>query len=218
MGFLFDENAEIVINQALPVIGRKWLMNKDIIEQANKRETISDMLAFLIERGTLMESVVLVEREVLMEEVAQIEPPEDLIFDVDSQGRYLFRCYACGKVEYRKRHRYLKRSYCNLECYKSKPNIQSNTRIERKTMLWLHERGISFEPQKEVLNARPDIFIPPNICLYIDGDLWHNSPHQIMKDKRVTERLESAGYKVVRIPEKLVHEKDFSQLAFLLIP
>lgn len=62
--------------------------------------------------------------------------------------------------------------------------------------------GLSFCPQKSIAGiVLVDIFIEPNICIFIDGDYWHNYPLGLEKDQRQNKLLESWGYKIIRIWE-----------------
>ena len=51
----------------------------------------------------------------------------------------------------------------------------------------LDDVGIGYQAHKGILRAQPDIFIEPNICIFIDGDYWHfnPNPHIIKNQKRV---------------------------------
>jgi DNA mismatch endonuclease (patch repair protein) len=76
--------------------------------------------------------------------------------------------------------------------------------------------GIKFEKHKPII-GQPDIFIEPNICLFIDGDYWHANPNKyssevsITKDKKakniwardiqVNNELSKMGYLIVRLWE-----------------
>jgi len=96
----------------------------------------------------------------------------------------------------------------------------------------LDEIGIEWS-HKGVLRAQPDIFIEPNICIFVDGDYWHFNPkpHIIRNehrpgykadaigpngitardkrdsDKKITNRLRHNGYTVLRFWESEI-EKD----------
>jgi len=50
----------------------------------------------------------------------------------------------------------------------------------------LNNIGIGYQAHKGILRAQPDIFIEPNICIFIDGDYWHfnPNPHIIKNQKR----------------------------------
>jgi G:T-mismatch repair DNA endonuclease (very short patch repair protein) len=103
----------------------------------------------------------------------------------------------------------------------------------------LRINGVNCTMQKMELLGRPDIFIEPNICIFIDGDYVHGNPAKhkendkvcfgrIAKDiwkndLRITNQLISEGYKVIRIwtsefyknrkvyPEKIISLAKFIQ-------
>lgn len=68
---------------------------------------------------------------------------------------------------------------------------------------------IQFEQNKLGLIGRPDFFIKPNICIFIDGCYWHKcfdcgygkSPVRNNRDILVNQELSKQGYYVVRIWE-----------------
>lgn len=84
----------------------------------------------------------------------------------------------------------------------------------------LEDKNIKFETHKK-LPGLPDIFIKPNICIFIDGDYWHANPKIYLnsdkkiqfgnkvlsveeiweKDKKITNILQKKGYKVLRFWE-----------------
>ena len=68
----------------------------------------------------------------------------------------------------------------------------------------LESNGIEFETNKEIL-GRPDIFIKPNICIFVDGNYWHNLSKAVVRDAFVTKTLEQIGYIVLRFWEKEIH-------------
>ena len=72
--------------------------------------------------------------------------------------------------------------------------------IEVKLQQKLRENNIKFITHKMVL-GQPDIFIEPNICIFADGNYWHNLPNAQEKDKKVTEELQKQGYMVLRFWE-----------------
>jgi len=65
----------------------------------------------------------------------------------------------------------------------------------------LKTKGVEFD-KHVALVGQPDLFIKPNICVFCDGDYWHNLPGSKEKDLRVTKKLEDDGYKVLRFWEK----------------
>ena len=48
----------------------------------------------------------------------------------------------------------------------------------------LNEIGIEWK-HKGVLRAQPDIFIEPNICIFVDGDYWHCNPNDYVYKKKL---------------------------------
>jgi len=76
-----------------------------------------------------------------------------------------------------------------------------NTSIELALQKELNNRGILFTKHKEVL-GRPDIFIEPNICIFADGDYWHNRVGIPERDAKVSNGLRESGYLVLRYWEK----------------
>ena len=87
--------------------------------------------------------------------------------------------------------------------HKSCPRISS---IELKLQNELTKQGINFIPQYEWEKGFIDIFIPPCIVIFADGDYWH-SP-QKAKDKDATQNLllTMSGYKVFRFWEKDINK------------
>lgn len=70
--------------------------------------------------------------------------------------------------------------------------------------LWdeLNRRGIKFEKHKSVLGiTQPDAFISPDVCIYADGDYWHNRQDVKEKDQRINQALLKKGYKIIRLWE-----------------
>ena len=72
-----------------------------------------------------------------------------------------------------------------------------DTKIEVTIQKALINESIDFEKHYPIL-GQPDIFIKPNICIFCDGEYWHNYPGGLEKDKRVNHELEKQGYKVLR--------------------
>jgi len=80
----------------------------------------------------------------------------------------------------------------------------------------LKENNIKFNKHIPLI-GQPDVFIKPNICIFVDGDYWHANPKKYMfnsilyggktaheiwkKDERVTKKLEASNYKVLRFWE-----------------
>jgi very-short-patch-repair endonuclease len=82
-----------------------------------------------------------------------------------------------------------------------------STSIEVAIWAELEQRRIPFEKHKTVLNlTQPDAFIEPNICIYADGDYWHNLPKNKNQDKYVNEGLKRANYTVFRFWEHEINK------------
>lgn len=111
------------------------------------------------------------------------------------------KCITCGK-EYKitdADNKIINRGwYCSRKCYLKHPRL-SNTDIEIILENWLIENNIIYEKQKEILKSYPDFFIEPNICLYADGDYWHDRPERKIKDEAINTRLRENGYVVIRL-------------------
>lgn len=65
----------------------------------------------------------------------------------------------------------------------------------------LKKQGIGFTPQYEWKRGFIDIFIEPNIAIFIDGDYWHNLPNVREKDKMQDKNLVNNGFVVYRFWE-----------------
>jgi G:T-mismatch repair DNA endonuclease (very short patch repair protein) len=72
--------------------------------------------------------------------------------------------------------------------------------------------SIPFQKHVNILDfCQPDIFIEPNICIFADGDYWHNRPATVQRDIKVNKFLECNGYKVVRYWEHEIKSDNFSK-------
>lgn len=80
-----------------------------------------------------------------------------------------------------------------------------DTLPERLLQQALQVEGIIFEKHKPLF-GQPDIFIEPNICIFVDGDYWHTRPKQIERDVLVTDTLEKQNYAVLRFWEHEIHD------------
>lgn len=102
-----------------------------------------------------------------------------------------------------------------------------DTSIEIAVQKRLIKKGIVFEKHKYIL-GQPDIFILPNICIFVDGCYWHSckqcSDHnkfndkqraRIIKDELITQKLTNDGYKVMRFWEHDI-KKDVNSIIRLI--
>jgi len=81
---------------------------------------------------------------------------------------------------------------------------KKDTKPERLLQDALKTENIKFQTHVPLF-GQPDIFIQPNLCIFVDGDYWHSLPKQIERDVLVTETLEKQGYRVIRIWEHEVY-------------
>lgn len=79
-----------------------------------------------------------------------------------------------------------------------------DTSIEIKLQNALINLNIPFKKHVP-LCGQPDIFIDPNICIFADGDYWHNLERAKIRDKFVNETLMSQGYKILRFWENEIN-------------
>ena len=101
-----------------------------------------------------------------------------------------------------------------------------DTKPEKILQKLLKSKGIKFEKHKSIL-GQPDVFIEPQICIFVDGDYWHanknyykrngkiehgfrNRPNKILRgkfrakdkwqrDSKVNQTLRKEGYVVLRL-------------------
>lgn len=115
-------------------------------------------------------------------------------------------CKGCGKLI--KVHPYKLNSvkygvFCSRECFgfwNVRHQKQKDTDIENTLKKWLMSKNIPFIEQKRIHNISVvDFFILPNICLYADGDYWHNMAERKEKDEMQTKKLIELGYNVIRL-------------------
>lgn len=86
-----------------------------------------------------------------------------------------------------------------------KSHTRINTSIELKVQASLRKSNLPFITQKFLsygeLNTFPDIVLTPldlKICIYCDGDYWHNYPFGTEKDKEINKVLSENGWVVLR--------------------
>lgn len=123
----------------------------------------------------------------------------------------ILMCKVCNKEFYRNHsainRKEKKPQYCSQRCRaiaSVKKQRKKDTNIEQKLEEILIDLGLlTFEKQKAIQNiCLVDFFIPPNICIFADGDYWHSLKKRIEVDKRQNKELIEAGYKVIRIKGK----------------
>lgn len=84
-----------------------------------------------------------------------------------------------------------------------------DTKIEVAIQNKLRQMGVAFRKHEPIL-GQPDLFIEPNICVFVDGCYWHGCPtcfteersdymsRRMASDKFVNEELSRRGYSVFR--------------------
>lgn len=128
-------------------------------------------------------------------------------------GRVTNRCGICDK-EFQPHRGQIKRGFgkfCSHSCRAINGILKRRTfgtSIERIFEYELKKSGLKYYTQKPLPYFRtiPDFFIDPNICIYCDGDYWHNLPKQIKKDLTINDMLKNNGYKVYRFWEHEIKE------------
>jgi len=122
------------------------------------------------------------------------------------------KCKVCGKDRYWNPFVFTRGQgiYCSMRC-RALDNIKNqkkkDTDIEILLEEWLKENDVKYEKQKSVGGiCIPDFFIEPNICLFADGDYWHNQKTRKKVDERQTNQLLDNGYVVYRLLGSEIHQ------------
>lgn len=98
---------------------------------------------------------------------------------------------------------------------------QKNNKLELKLQIALMARGMAFSTHEKIV-GRPDIFIKPNICVFVDGCYWHGcgckfderrgGAHvsyiktRIKHDAEINNSLVTLGFVVLRFWEHQITE------------
>ena len=87
---------------------------------------------------------------------------------------------------------------------------KKRTDIELMIEYWLLNNEIFYEFQRYInlpsTYTKIDFFIEPNICLYCDGNYYHELEKRKMADERITKELESLGYRIIRLWGSDIHD------------
>lgn len=99
-----------------------------------------------------------------------------------------------GKVEERE---HLERRVESIKkTLKSKPP----TGLELALSKYLDSLDIKYIPQTRMGTAIVDAYIPDlKLCIFADGEYWHNKPGAKERDKKQVEDLKEHGYNVIRL-------------------
>ena len=84
-----------------------------------------------------------------------------------------------------------------------------DSKFELAVQEQLRNYGIKFEKHKK-LKGQPDVFIKPNLCIFLDGD-FHHANHSTYSDDFVIWRKrisKSSGRNVEEITAKMIRKKD----------
>jgi very-short-patch-repair endonuclease len=101
--------------------------------------------------------------------------------------------------------------FCSYTCatiWRNRNQKKRDTKIELLLKEWLIENEIEFIPQYNTGYGSVDFFIPPNICLFADGDYWHGPkiPEQLERDALQNENLKMKGFNVIRLKENEIKQ------------
>lgn len=110
----------------------------------------------------------------------------------------------------KRRHTKKTKEQLRQSAYNHKPKFK-DTKPELLLQEALLKEKIIFETQK-VLFGVPDIFIKPNICIFVDGEYWHNYPNYRKKDIEVERRLKKDKFIVLRFWATHEIEKDMKKV------
>lgn len=69
---------------------------------------------------------------------------------------------------------------------------------EKMFQIALSLEKISYRKHEPIL-GQPDIFIKPNICIFVDGIYWHSKFERKINDNKITEKLRNENYEIIRI-------------------
>lgn len=82
--------------------------------------------------------------------------------------------------------------------------IIKGTKPERFLQFALLSAKINFKVRVHSIFGRPDFFIEPNLCVFVDGIYWHKLKSKKKRDKKVNEKLLDEGYDVLRFTDSEV--------------
>ena len=94
-------------------------------------------------------------------------------------------------------------------------NTYRYTGIEKQFADWLDEHNVKYERQKQLKKGRHryDFHISgTKLLVEIDGDYWHNTEVQKIKDKKFLDEAQELGYNVLRFSD--IEIRDTKQQCF----
>lgn len=101
-------------------------------------------------------------------------------------------------------HKGMKKPWAIESSKRARRKVRRVSSLEIKIRKFLEENHIQYLPQKEFFGIGfVDIFIPESsLVIEADGEYWHSLPGRPEEDKRRTEKLNSLGMRVLRLPER----------------
>lgn len=122
------------------------------------------------------------------------------------KGYILKRCEGCGELRLMGPNaRVCSRKCAGILGMRVSGSNNAFTKPERVMMLWLLKNKLLFVPQWVDGDMRPDFFVFPNICIYVDS--WHHDYRNRREDDiRIALEIERENYIVIRIEDKDLYE------------
>lgn len=93
------------------------------------------------------------------------------------------------------------------------PRIDSKP--EKILQIALSLRNVKFRKHEKIF-GQPDIFIEPNLCIFVDGDYWHRRTDVLLRDSEVNLALIRQGYHILRIWESDIKKDANKCVDFIL--
>lgn len=130
---------------------------------------------------------------------------------------FVKQCDNCKK-NFRCVPAYKNRRFCSFPCYRK---YTGETSIEKKVRLLIEALGFQVEREFCAGSRQKDVFDLHvkglNLLIDCNGDYWHSKPSIKRRDEAKNKRAEKNGYKVVRLPEKLINSKELENTLRLLL-
>jgi len=114
----------------------------------------------------------------------------------------LYSCIHCGK-EFLSHEQRWEPKYCSVACYR---RSKAETNIEKKVRQTLEQISEPFIQEHKIGRYSVDFFLPRiNGIIEVDGAYWHRNK---TRDERKNKFLNSEGFHLIRLPEKVVLDDD----------
>lgn len=92
---------------------------------------------------------------------------------------------------------------------------RKDTKIEVVVQNELIKLGITFTKHEPII-GQPDIFVEPNLCIFVDGTYWHSLEKVKKNDECVHTELKNQGLIVLRFPETMIKNDTSGVLSEIL--